>query len=145
MWIYILHLEWLSFYFGRWSICPNFFFFFFFFRCVDPILSIAATLSSGRSIFFNNIDMRSDMRNTKADVNPASDLLAVLGLIREWEEHSYYDETINYCNSHNLSHRSLTFNNGKIWAFSLEMFFEILKDSLLTLSAPGWFSADFFF
>lgn len=82
------------------------------FRCAESVLSISAAMSGGRGIFHNSIDMRSEVRKTKANVNPTSDLLAMLGLIQQWEDINYYKDSINFCNDHNLSHRGLSFNNG---------------------------------
>ncbi|KAG7178043.1 ATP-dependent RNA helicase DHX30-like [Homarus americanus] len=82
------------------------------FRCVDAALTITAVLTSGRGIFHNSIELRSMIRETKAKADPTSDLLAILELIKEWNELEYYEDKLLFCNDNNISHRSLLFNQG---------------------------------
>ncbi|KAK7080787.1 mitochondrial large ribosomal subunit assembly, partial [Halocaridina rubra] len=96
------------------------------FRCVDPVLSISAALSSGRGIFQSTIEKRSEIREIKSSTDPSSDLLALIGLIRQWEELGSYRNSIDFCNERNLSHRGLLFNSG-----IKKVYGDHLKDGLL--------------
>lgn len=98
------------------------------FRCLDAVLTISAILTSGRGIFHNSIDLRTDIRKAKVKFDPASDLLAMLELVQKWNEQEFYEDKLLFCNNHNLSHRSLLFNQGLKHVYSNHLYDGLLVD-----------------
>lgn len=82
------------------------------FKCLNPVLKITASLTSGRDIFLNNIENRAETRAVKTQMNNTSDLLAIARLCSAWEELDHYKDKIDFCNDNNLNHRSIMYNLG---------------------------------
>ncbi|XP_071533503.1 ATP-dependent RNA helicase DHX30-like isoform X2 [Panulirus ornatus] len=108
------------------------------FRCLDAVLTISAILSGGRGIFQKNIEMRARIRAAKVKVNPTSDLLAMLELVKEWKELESYSEKILFCNDHNLIHRSLLFNEGIKHVYSNHLHDGLLLDENISSQFSSW-------
>nr|XP_045581846.1 ATP-dependent RNA helicase DHX30-like [Procambarus clarkii] len=98
------------------------------FRCLDAVLTISAVLTSGRGIFHNSIELRAKIRETKFKFDSTSDLLAMLELFKDWNEQKYYNDKLFFCNDHNLSHRSLLFNQGIKQVYGNHLYDGLLLD-----------------
>lgn len=78
------------------------------FKCVNPVLTVATTLSSNLNIFPGIIANKEEIREVKKNYSPGSDHIATAWIHHHWENLGNHVAEQEYCYKNKLSQRSLS-------------------------------------